>query len=206
MKFIPFNANYFNQLSTKDYGDCVVRALCVTLQMGYKKVCEMLGVDFKIGTGYGYSQADGITPEQVESKMGDYVERIYRNEEFYDWNQDFSAPMEDELLGGWVESGMQFEIDRAKEKGKRFYPNRFLVFTRNPKSKNLSSNDLNLHATAVIFQKGDWAVVDGSRIKGIVNQIPTDLFAIKKFCKPDNPDFYYTEKAKIMAQHKNKIF
>jgi len=205
MKFIPFNANYFNSQAEKDYGDCVVRALCVTLQMGYKKICELLGVDFKLGTGYGYAESDGITPDEVESKLSEYVIRIYKDDEFYNQgNVDFSAPLEDELLSNWADiengGGMGIIADEAKLRGKRFYPNRFLVFTRNPKSKNSSSSDLNLHATAIIRSKGEWSVVDGSKIRGIMNQVPTDLFAIKKFCKPDDPDYYYTEKNKVLKQ------
>ena len=66
MKFKNWNANYFGSSASNPKGDCFVRALCLCTLYGYKHICDLLGLRFIMGSGYGHKASDGVTMEMAD--------------------------------------------------------------------------------------------------------------------------------------------
>ena len=193
MKFVQFDANYFNKSSK---GDCVIRALCLATGYGYKKICDLLGVDFLPGVGYGWANSQGISFDElmVFAKKTKLIKPI---EEEIDWDfVDFlkgHGPKDDMMDVG---SGFSLEdtIDNNLIPDEREY-RRLVVLLHS--QKNLKD----LHAVCVDNHTKTYydTRANESAKYGIVYAI----FAadMSKIPSQKDPDYYSNEKARILKDH-----
>ena len=197
MEFKALNLNPWGMEKNIYRGDCVIRATCACTAIGYRKVCELMGVgkDFRLGMGYGWSANHGIDDKTFENfaKKTGYFTKIWEDEMFSELigneDADYNLPelTAEDTLGYFAENYLPFILDEKRVKGTRFLVS---VRTNTAKSKR---DDLKRHATAIIKDGDSWTCVDAESCRGVVNSVPTDIWVSNEWLGKDAKDFYVTE-------------
>lgn len=195
LNFYSFNANYFGRKT----GDCVIRALCLTTGYGYRKLCEMFGIPFVMGFGWGWGNNQGITKDEMDRFASEYgiIEEVYCDDIFMDW---INGDVDDDMMD--PSDGFSLE-DMVLNK---FIPNRpgyrNLIFNTRSNKVRYRSGDFKMHCVAVDNQKNTYFDTDTnetakySLVMSIYRVIPG------KICKPDSPDHYNNERKRILEEYR----
>ena len=182
MKFKDWNANYFGSGASNPKGDCFVRAMCLCTQYGYKHVCDMLGLRFIMGSGYGHKASDGVTLEMADSfaKKTGILVRLTQDGFFTD----------DDVVLDYMENMLPMDLEDKKVKASTF-----LVMCKD-------STNGNMHATAFYRKNGELVHVDVKSCENSIYSIPVAVFAVPfgMTCKKDDPNYYSTERKRILEQ------
>jgi hypothetical protein len=182
MEFKDWNANYFGSDATNPKGDCFIRAMCLCTFYGYKHICDLLGLEFIMGSGYGHKASDGVTVEMADNfaKKTGIIKRITQDGYF----------LEDDVVLDYMENMLQFDLENIGLKAKTF-----LVICKD-------STNGNMHATAFYKKGGELVHVDVKSCENSIYSIPVAVFAVPvdKICKKDDPNYYSTERARILRQ------
>jgi len=202
MKFIPFDANYFN--AGKTNGDCVIRALCVATLFGYKAILKMLGKkdDFVMGAGF-----DGGVPlrelDDFAEKTG-VITKVWGGDEEYEKMLDEIGTTSMESLDTFLREDLDdiIRINNVRRK-------RFVFILRDWNVKN-DTTKRKYHAVAVVWHDGDWTVVDvderdnNSKIP-VGDMIPVAVYAVNKMPNKESPLYYNNEKTAVLAQRNREV-
>lgn len=201
MKFIPWDANYFNRGTAMK--DCVIRALCASTMIGYKTLMKLFNKEKEFIMGVGYGISHGIPRVEIDdfANRTGIIERIWGDDE-YSRMLDRIGTTEDDTLGSFLENDM----DEVMESNgiTRNRDKRFIFLVRTPNERN-SDDQHHYHATSIIWHGGEWVCLDVDTIKQIQNSIPIWVYAVKKMPKPDSPIFYDNERKRIREEWKNDI-
>ena len=202
MKFIPFDANYFNAGNTN--GDCVIRALCVATLFGYKTLMRLFGKEDEFIMGSGYD--GGITPEEIDDfadKTG-IITKVWGGKEYEDV-LDKVGITEDEDLEHFLKNDID-DIIAANNIRKR----RFMVVVRDFNKKGDTPDIRRYHAVALVHHNGEWTAVDitdrdNNGKMPISQTIPVELWAVNKMPNKESPLHYNNEKKAVLAQRSREV-
>lgn len=187
IKFIPWDANYFSRGAKNR--DCVIRALCMVTNYGYKKLMEMFGKKFMFGHGYPPGES-GISLDEID-KFADetgIIEKIWGGDDGYSELLDKIGIVSDyDNLQSFINNDLDEIMEYNNIKLKRFV---FVV----KDTKKEPNDPHHYHMTPVIWYKDRWTCFDLPTIKNIQDSIPICCYAVKKVVKNNSPDSYINER------------
>ena len=203
MKFISWDANYFK--AGKRNSDCVIRALCVATNFGYKKLLELFKKADKFIMGSGYGQGVGISREEVDdfAKRTGIIEKIWSGDSDYLKYLDDFGTTELDAMENFIDNDFDEILSDRHIKSKRFV---FMV--REPNEQKFNGTH-SYHFTPIIWYNNDWTCIDTDiefdTVENIKYAIPLAIYAVKKIAKPDSEYYYTNEKKAIKAQQEKEF-
>lgn len=196
MKFIPFDANYFN--AGKTNRDCVLRSLCIATLFGYRALLEMMGKGNEFVMGAGYD--GGISVEDIDdfARKTGIITKVWGDDEYQEM-LDKIGTTETEDLDYFVDNDLD-DIMKINNLSKK----RFMFIVRDPNVKN-DRTQRKYHAVPVVYHNGEWTCLDVDEKDNdssipVGKLIPVAVYAVNKMPKKDSPYHYNNERKAVLAQ------
>lgn len=193
MKFIPFNANYWN----RKVKDCVIRSFCMALNAGYMTMCKVFGKKFEYGWGYGLEQ--GISKEEIDEFVSKYGKKFDIKEiapgkfrELQDQFQETEMSLEFIIDSGLFEGVLEEEGITA---------NSFIGLVRTSrKEDNLDS--WGFHAVSFGRSGEEWKYVDIPEKETTINAVPIAIYSVGMKIPNSAKISYQNEKNFVLAEQR----